>query len=255
MLSGREIFRIVSIVVFSAGIICLPRGWPPPNPKSWTSNFLLMASAGEYFAIGVVLCVAGLLMIGLSYVPLPQRNSSSGLHRLIIAGLVIALASISFLYFDLFVRDSYTRSSLGETQNELRELAGLLGRELSPAKLENLAETQGLPFKRMGKSLHANIPAGASAYRCGKLTFFFDANEKLVDVRGHLLNHSLLYSDQPNNTKNDYPRGLRAPETPRLGGNIGALTRHDKKPGQYNQQTKPQTPTNRIYFAELDAHN
>jgi hypothetical protein len=202
MLSGREIIRIVSIVVFSAGIICLPRGWPPPNPKSWTSNFLLMAGAGEYFAIGVVLCVAGLLMIGLSYVPLPQRNSSSGLRRLIMGGLVIALPSISFLYVDLFVRDSYTKSSLTQTQNELRELAGLLGRELSPAKLEILAETQGLPFKRMEKSLHANIPSGASAYRCGKLTFFFDENEKLVDVRGHLLNHSLLNSDQPNKLEN-----------------------------------------------------
>ena len=35
-----------------------------------------------------------------------------------------------------------------------------------------------------------------------------------------------------NNKKNDYPRGLRAPATLRLGGNIGALPRLNKKPGQ-----------------------
>ena len=35
-----------------------------------------------------------------------------------------------------------------------------------------------------------------------------------------------------NNTKNDSPRGLRAPVTLRLGGNIGALPRLNEKPGQ-----------------------
>jgi len=76
MLSGRDIFRIVSFLVFSAGILCLPKGWPPPNPKSWTSNFSLMAGTGEVFAMGVILCVAGLLMIGLSYVPLSKKMLS-----------------------------------------------------------------------------------------------------------------------------------------------------------------------------------
>jgi hypothetical protein len=198
MLSGRDIFRIVSLVVFSAGIICLPRGWPPPNPKSWTSNFTLMAGTGEYFAIGAVLCVVGMLMIGLSYIPIPKLTSSFLVRRLVKVGLIVAFATISFLYFDLYVRDGYTKSSLSETQEELRELAGLLGHELTPAKLEILAGTQGLPFKRVEKSLHENIPSGSSAYCCGKPTSFFDANEKLVDVRGHLLNHSLLHSDAPN---------------------------------------------------------
>ncbi|MBJ7391815.1 MAG: hypothetical protein JHC85_09620 [Chthoniobacterales bacterium] len=137
-------------------------------------------------------------IVALSAVVFTQRTSSLRMHRLVEVGLIIALAAISLLYFNLFVRDGYTRSSLTETQKELRELAGLLGHELSPAKLELLAKTQRLPFKRMETSLHANIPSGSSAYRCGKLTFFFDANENLVDVRGHLLNHSLLNSDQPN---------------------------------------------------------
>ena len=138
------------------------------------------------FLIGILISVA------LSVVIFTRRTSSFRMHRLVEVGLIIALAAISLLYFDLFVRDGYTRESLAETQKELRELAGLLGQELSPAKLEILAKTQRLPFKRIEKSLHANIPSGSSIYRCGRLTFFFDANGKLVDVRGHLLDHSLL---------------------------------------------------------------
>ena len=53
-------------------------------------------------------------------------------------GLLIALAFVGFLYFDLFVSDGYTRSSLGETQKEARTLAGLLRHELTPGKLELL---------------------------------------------------------------------------------------------------------------------
>ena len=153
------------------------------------------AGTGEYFAIGVVLCVVGLLMLGLSYVRLPQGTLSLRVRRLVIAGLIIALATISFLYFDLFVRNGYTRSSLAEAQNELRELAGLIGQELSPEKLEILSEARKLPFKRIEAPLHKDIPLESSAYRCGKLTFFFDANGKLVDVRGHLLDISLLNPD------------------------------------------------------------
>lgn len=140
----------------------------------------------------MALLIVILTIVALSIVIVTQRTSSLRLHRLVEVGLIIALATISLLYFDLFVRNGYTTESLAETQKELRELAGLLGQELSPAKLEILAKTQRLPFKRMEKSLHANIPSGSSIYRCGKLTFFFDANGKLVDVRGHLLDHSLL---------------------------------------------------------------
>jgi hypothetical protein len=111
-------------------------------------------------------------------------------------GLLIALAFVGFLYFDLFVSDGYTRSSLGETQKEARTLAGLLRHELTPGKLEILAKNQHIPFERLKAFSHSNIPPESSAYRCGKLTFFFDSNDQLVDVRGHLLDHSLL-SDAP----------------------------------------------------------
>jgi hypothetical protein len=144
-------------------------------------------------------------ILALSVFIFTQRASSLRMHRLVEVVLIIALATMSFLYFDLFVRDGYTRSSLTETQKEMRELAGLLNHELSPAKLELLAGTQGLQFKRMEKSLHANIPSGSFAYRCGRLTFFFDANGKLVDVRGHLLDHSLLNSDQFNKPNHKTP--------------------------------------------------
>jgi hypothetical protein len=111
-------------------------------------------------------------------------------------GLLIALAFVGFLYFDLFVSDGYTRSSLGETQKEARTLAGLLRHELTPGKLETLAKNQHIPFERLKALSHSSIPPESSAYRCGKLTFFFDSNDQLVDVRGHLLDHSLL-SDAP----------------------------------------------------------
>jgi hypothetical protein len=146
----------------------------------------------------MVLLIVVFTILALGVFIFTQRTSSLRMHRLVEVGLIIALATIGFLYLDLFVRDGYTRSSLAETQNESQELAGLFGHELSPSKLETLAATQGLQFKRMEKSLHANIPSGSSAYRCGRLTFFFDANEKLVDVRGHLLDHSLFDAAQPN---------------------------------------------------------
>jgi len=62
-------------------------------------------------------------------------------------GLLIALAFVSFLYFELFVSDGYTRSSLSETQNEARDLAGLLRCELTPGKLEMLVKNQNIPFE------------------------------------------------------------------------------------------------------------
>jgi hypothetical protein len=150
----------------------------------------------------MVLLIVILTILALSVFIFAQRTSSLRMHRLLELGLIIVLATMGFIYFDRFVRDGYTRSSLAETQEELRELAGLLGDELSPANLEILARTQGLQFKRMEESLHANVPSGSSAYRCGRLTFFFDAKGKLVDVRGHLLDHSLFDSAQPN--KPDY---------------------------------------------------
>ncbi|MFM8983342.1 MAG: hypothetical protein ACKOLA_10630 [Spartobacteria bacterium] len=110
-------------------------------------------------------------------------------------GLLITLTVVGLLYFDLFVRDGYTRSSLVETQIEARDLTRLLSHELTPGKLEMLAKTQNIPFKRLTVFVHGNIPPGCTACRCGKLTFFFDGNDHLVDVRGHLLNHSLLNSD------------------------------------------------------------
>jgi len=74
-------------------------------------------------------------------------------------------------------------------------LARLLSHELTPVKLEMFAKAQNIPFKRLTVSVHGGIPPGCSAYLCGKLTFFFDGNDQLVDVRGHLLNRSLLNSD------------------------------------------------------------
>jgi len=104
----------------------------------------------------------------------------------------------------LFVSDGYTRSSLGETQKEARTLAGLLRHELTPGKLEILAKNQQIPFERLKALSHSNIPSESSAYRCGKLTFFFNANDQLVDVRGHLLDHSLL-SDAPDESNKPNP--------------------------------------------------
>ena len=120
-------------------------------------------------------------------------------------GLLIALAFVSFLYFDLFVRNGYTRSNLDETQNEARTLAGLLRHELTPRKLEVLAKNQHIPFERLKAFTHPNIPAESSAYRCGELTFFFNSNDQLVDVRGRLLHQSLLLPDAPDESAQPNP--------------------------------------------------
>lgn len=55
MLTAREILRTVSVIIFTLGIVCLPMGWPPPNPKSWTSSFSLMAHAGQFQIIAELL--------------------------------------------------------------------------------------------------------------------------------------------------------------------------------------------------------
>ncbi len=120
-------------------------------------------------------------------------------------GLLIVLAFVSFLYFDLFVSEGYTRRNLVETQNEARNLAGLLRHELTPRKLEMLAKNQHIPFERLKAFSHSNIPPESSAYRCGKLTFFFDANDQLVDVRGRLLHQSLLLPDAPDESGQPNP--------------------------------------------------
>lgn len=120
-------------------------------------------------------------------------------------GLLLALAFVSFLYFDLFIREGYTRSSLDETQIEAQDLASLLSYELTPQKLETLAKNQHIPLERLKVFSHPNIPPESSAYRCGKLTFFFDANDQLVDVRGHLFHHSLLLSGSPEESKQPNP--------------------------------------------------
>jgi hypothetical protein len=75
MLAARDIIRIVAVVIFALGFLCIPNGWPPPNPKSWTSAFSLMAAAGEFKATGAMLCLAGLLLFLLSFIPFPKQKT------------------------------------------------------------------------------------------------------------------------------------------------------------------------------------
>ena len=114
------------------------------------------------------------------------------MRMLVAVALLTLLAIVSFLYIDLLVRQGYTRSSLERTQDEARDLAGLLAQDLSPEKLAVFAKTRNLPLERMKALLQTDIPTGGEAYRCGKLTFIFSGNGELVDVRGHLLDRSLL---------------------------------------------------------------
>jgi hypothetical protein len=69
MLDARDILRIIAIVLISAGLTCIPVGWPPPNPKTWTSVFSLMSETGEFFVIGLVLTLLGFLLLGLTCIP------------------------------------------------------------------------------------------------------------------------------------------------------------------------------------------
>lgn len=144
-------------------------------------------------------------IIALGVVVVNQRTSSLRMHRLVQVGLILVLTAISLLYLDLFVRNGYTRSNLVETQNEARTLAGLLRYELTPGKLEILAKNQHIPFERLKAFTHPNIPAESSAYRCGELTFFFNSNDQLVDVRGRLLHQSLLLPDAPDESAQPNP--------------------------------------------------
>jgi hypothetical protein len=74
MLTFREIIRIASVVIFALGIVCLPVGWPPPNPKSWTSSFSLIAHTGQFQVIGGILSLVGVLLFVASYIQIPSKK-------------------------------------------------------------------------------------------------------------------------------------------------------------------------------------
>jgi hypothetical protein len=57
-----------------AGVVCLPVGWPPPNPKSWTSSFSLLALAGNFQILGAVISLAGILLFVASYIQFPGKK-------------------------------------------------------------------------------------------------------------------------------------------------------------------------------------
>jgi len=74
MLTARDITRIAALIIFMLGVVCLPVGWPPPNPKSWTSSFCLMADAGQFQMIGGIISLAGILLFLTSYIQIPRRK-------------------------------------------------------------------------------------------------------------------------------------------------------------------------------------
>jgi len=77
MLTVREIIRIIAVIVFTLGIVCLPVGWPPPNPKSWTSSFSLMAHTGQFQLIGGIISLVGMLLFVASYIRFPAKNTTN----------------------------------------------------------------------------------------------------------------------------------------------------------------------------------
>jgi len=81
MLTAREITRIAAVIVVMLGIVCLPVGWPPPNPKSWTSSFSLMAHAGQFQMIGGIITLAGILLFLASYIQIPRRKKTNRTNK------------------------------------------------------------------------------------------------------------------------------------------------------------------------------
>jgi len=76
MLTARDITRIAAVIIFMLGLGCLPVGWPPPNPKSWTSIFSLMAHAGQFQIVGGIITLAGILLFMASYIQIPRRKQN-----------------------------------------------------------------------------------------------------------------------------------------------------------------------------------
>ncbi|MBE2179266.1 MAG: hypothetical protein IAE97_02230 [Chthoniobacterales bacterium] len=76
MLDTRDIIRITGIALITAGVICLPVGWPPPSPKAWTSVFTMMAHVGEFFVIAVILLALGLALVGATCLPGSKRKKA-----------------------------------------------------------------------------------------------------------------------------------------------------------------------------------
>lgn len=74
MLDTRDIIRILGVALITAGVICLPVGWPPPSPKAWTSAFTMMTHVGGFFVIGVFLLALGLALVGATYLPESKRK-------------------------------------------------------------------------------------------------------------------------------------------------------------------------------------
>lgn len=105
----------------------------------------------------------------------------------------VVLAACSLWLLDAAIRGGYSDDSLTKTQKEFRTISSLYAANLTPGYLVSAAQNANLPITEQDMQKALSSPKGAmSAYRCGDLTFFFDSNSRLIDIRGHLLEVSLF---------------------------------------------------------------
>ncbi len=106
---------------------------------------------------------------------------------------LLLLAACIFL-FDGAIRGGYANDSLTNTQSECRILATFIPSNISPDSLKTLAEKNSMSFsKSANDGFFPDTDNSTTVCSYGNLHFFFDSQSKLIDIRGHLLEVSLLH--------------------------------------------------------------
>ncbi len=74
LLEPREILRIVGVVIFALGMVCLPVGYGANPKRDSSSYFLNLADSGQFFNLALILLLLGSLTFLISCIPIPFRR-------------------------------------------------------------------------------------------------------------------------------------------------------------------------------------
>jgi len=75
LLEPREILRIVGVVVFTLGMVCLPVGFGANPKRDSSSYFLNLADTGLFFYLALLFVLLGAFIFLISCIPVPFRRA------------------------------------------------------------------------------------------------------------------------------------------------------------------------------------
>ncbi len=76
-LEPREILRILGVVVFTLGMICVPVGFGANPKRDSSSYFLNLTDAGQFFDLALIFLLLGAVILLVSFLRVPFRRARS----------------------------------------------------------------------------------------------------------------------------------------------------------------------------------